>query len=68
MPWRVLSSNVGPNPPVVIMYCGFRAIASQMLLAISLMLSWITVTRLTLAPRFVAFWVDSVHLYLLFYL
>jgi len=53
-PSKVISSKVGPNPPVTIMNCGFRFTDSQITLAISSTVSCATVIRLTSAPRFVA--------------
>ena len=53
-PCRVLSSNVGPRPPVVMMNLGFRANTSLIVSPISSMMSWITVMRLTLTAKTVA--------------
>jgi len=54
MPANVLSSKVGPNPPVVMANCGLRLRVSRIAFAISFMSSAITVTRLTFMPVVVA--------------
>ena len=54
MPSNVLSSKVGPNPPVVMVKCGLRLSVSRVAVAISFMLSATTVMRLTVIPSVVA--------------
>ena len=53
MPSSVLSSKVGPSPPVVMMNFGFRLIISWISFAISSTLSAMAVTRFVVIPRFV---------------
>lgn len=50
----VLSSKVGPKPPVVSTNCGLRFNVSVIACDVSLTLSGRTVIRLTVMPRFVA--------------
>ena len=50
----VLSSNVGPKPPVVNTNWGLRFNVSLIARAVSSTLSGKTVIRLTVTPRFVA--------------
>lgn len=51
---RVLSSKVGPNPPVVRMNWGLRFKVSLIVFAVSLISSGMFVTRLTVIPSTVA--------------
>jgi hypothetical protein len=54
MPSNVLSSKVGPNPPVVMMKSGFLASVSRIVSAILFTLSGMAVVRLTVIPSVVA--------------